>query len=288
MPQLPLTPRADAEIRLGLIGDNIGASRSPALHVLGGQLCGLRVSYDLLVPPDLGLTLAEVLDAAEAEGLRGVNVTLPYKERVLALVRPASDAIARLGAVNTVLFDPEGPVGHNTDFTGFAAAFRSAFGHAAPGRTAVIGAGGVGRAIAFALAGMGAPLVLIEADAGKARALALDLPRGAEAADLSALAGCDGVVNATPLGMTGYSGSAVPEGAFPRAAWAFDAVYTPVDTMFRAQALAAGAAFLSGWELFFRQGTDAFALFTGHSPDPSALRTALGDAPAMPGTWALR
>ncbi len=283
MPDLPLTPRGDADIRLGLIGDTIRGSRSPALHRLAGLQCGLRVSYDLLVPPDLGLTLAEVLDAAEAEGLRGVNVTLPYKERVLALVRPASDAIARLGAVNTVLFDPAGPVGHNTDFTGFAAAFRAAFGHAAPGRTAVIGAGGVGRAIAFALAGMGAPLVLIEADAGKARALARDLPGGAVVADLSALANCDGVVNATPLGMTGYPGSPVPDGAFPRAVWAFDAVYTPVHTPFRAQALAAGAAFLSGWELFFRQGIDAFALFTGRAPDADDLRGSLGDAPPLPG-----
>jgi shikimate dehydrogenase len=74
----------------------------------------------------------------------------------------------------------------------------------------------------------------------------------------------------------------VPEGAFPRATWAFDAVYTPVDTPFRAQALAAGAAFLSGWELFFRQGIDAFALFTGSRPDTAALRAALGDAPPLP------
>jgi shikimate dehydrogenase len=88
--------------------------------------------------------------------------------------------------------------------------------------------------------------------------------------------------------MTGYPGSAVPDEAFPRAAWAFDAVYTPVDTAFRTQALAAGAAFLSGWELFFRQGIDAFALFTGHRPDASALRSALGDAPPLPGAMTPR
>jgi shikimate dehydrogenase len=279
---LPLTAADVTDIRLGLIGDNIRTSRSPALHALAGRLCGLRVSYDLLIPPDLGLSLAEVLDAAQAAGVRGVNVTLPYKERVLPLVRPASDEVARLGAVNTVLFGPGGPVGYNTDFTGFTAAFRAGFGDTSPGRTAVIGVGGAGRAVAFALAGMGAALVLIDTNTDKAHALARDLPGGAEVAGLDALAGCDGIVNATPLGMTGYPGSPVPEGAFPRVAWAFDAVYTPVATPFRTQAIARGAAFLSGWELFFCQGVDAFALFTGHRPDTGALREALGDAPPLP------
>jgi shikimate dehydrogenase len=86
------------------------------------------------------------------------------------------------------------------------------------------------------------------------------------------------VVNATPLGMAGYPGSAVPEGAFPATGWAFDAVYTPEHTPFRAQAQAAGARFISGWELFFHQGVDAFEIFTGHRPaDTDALRAALRD-----------
>jgi shikimate dehydrogenase len=89
-------------------------------------------------------------------------------------------------------------------------------------------------------------------------------------------------VNGTPLGMIGYAGSPVPGAAFPRAAWAFDAVYTPVETPFRAQAITAGAAFLSGWELFFWQGLHAFRLFTGHAPNAADLRTALGDAPPLP------
>lgn len=287
MTSLPLTPAGQADIRLGLIGDNIRASRSPALHRTAGRLCGLRVSYDLLIPPDLGLPFADVLDAARDAGLAGVNVTLPYKETVAGRVTPATPEVGRIGAVNTVVFGPGGsagggPTGQNTDFTGFSAAFQAAFGAANPGRTAVIGTGGVGRAVAFALAGMGARLVLIDKDRAKAHALAHVLPGGAEVGGIEALAGCDGVVNGTPLGMAGYAGSPVPAGAFPRAAWAFDAVYTPVKTPFRAQAISAGTAFLSGWELFFWQGLHAFHLFTGHDPDAGALRAALGDAPPLP------
>jgi shikimate dehydrogenase len=81
--------------------------------------------------------------------------------------------------------------------------------------------------------------------------------------------------------MHGYPGSPVPDGAFPAGAWAFDAVYTPMETPFRAQALSAGAAFLSGYELFFHQGIQAFEIFTGvRVDDPGALR-ALLDAPAV-------
>jgi shikimate dehydrogenase len=64
----------------------------------------------------------------------------------------------------------------------------------------------------------------------------------------------------------------------PANAWAFDVVYTPVETLFRAQAIAAGAKFLSGWELFFQQGLDAFEIFTGRRPtDLGRLRTMLLD-----------
>ena len=287
---LPVAAKDSADFRLGLIGDNIAPSRSPALHRLAGDLVGLRVSYDLLVPPRLGLSFEEVLAAAQAEGLSGVNVTLPYKERVVAKVRVTDPAVARIGAVNTVRFADGEAQGFNTDYTGFVAAFRATFGAMPPGRTVVIGTGGVGKAIAFGLIALGASeIVLVDQDRTKAKSLAASFA-GADGGvgrvtvgGLEALASADGVVNGTPLGMVGYPGSPVPEGAFPGATWAFDAVYTPTDTPFRAQARAAGARFLSGWELFFHQGVDAFEIFTGRRPELAALRAALGDAPPPEG-----
>ncbi len=271
------------DIRLGLIGDNIRASRSPDLHRLAGAMCGLDVSYDLFIPPAMGMPFEAVLEVCRAGGLAGVNVTLPYKERVVPLVRVDDPAIARIGSVNTVCFTGDGARGFNTDHSGFVAAYRGAYGGVAPGRVALIGAGGVGRAIGFALLALGAgEVVLIDSDPARAALLAAALAGAGGAvirtAGIEAAAGVDGVVNATPLGMVGYPGSPVPDWAFPRGGWAFDAVYTPVLTPFRAQALAAGARFLSGWELFFHQGIDAFELFTGRRPaDLMRLRVALED-----------
>lgn len=280
-------------IRLALIGDNIGASRAPDLHRACAEIAGLELRYDLLIPPALG----KDFDAVFAEAARtcdGVNVTLPYKERVVPKVRISDPVVARIGAVNTVLFGPEGPRGYNTDHSGFIVAYRAAFGAMRPGHAVMIGAGGAGKAVAFGLVALGAErITVIDTDQARAEALALAVTEAGQGAtkgaagDISAVAVADGVINCTPLGMHGYAGSPVPEGCFPKGVWAFDAVYTPVETPFRAQALAAGARFLSGWELFFHQGIDAFEIFTGRPPgDIVRLRAMLGGparTPVSPG-----
>ena len=274
-------------IRLGLIGDNIAASRSPALQRACGVLTGIEVSYDLFIPPLMGLDFAAVLDACRADGLAGVNVTLPYKERVVAHLAVADRSVAHVGACNTVRFVQAGATGSNTDHSGFIATYRAAFADAPPGRVVLLGAGGVGRAIAFALVTLGAAaLVIVDTAADKAAALAAAVNAAADRAvattgGLEALEEADGVVNATPLGMVGYGGSPVPADAFPRARWAFDAVYTPVDTRFSQQAVAAGAAFVSGYELYIHQGIDAFEIWTGRRPPLPALRAMLAETEGL-------
>lgn len=123
-PDLP----AAADLHLGLIGDNIARSRSPLLHRLAGAQHGLAVRYDRLVPPELGQAFAEVLAGCAAGGFRGINVTYPYKERAADLVRIDDPLVAAIRAVNTVIFHPDGPQGHNTDHSGFMAAYRAARG----------------------------------------------------------------------------------------------------------------------------------------------------------------
>ena len=74
------------QIRLGLIGDNIAASRAPDLHHAAARICGIDVKYERLVPRDLGLTFDDVVERAKQDGFRGLNITYPYKEHVLGLV----------------------------------------------------------------------------------------------------------------------------------------------------------------------------------------------------------
>jgi shikimate dehydrogenase len=182
-----------------------------------------------------------------------------------------------------VLFEPSGPAGFNTDYSGFCAAFRNVFPNGEPGVVALAGCGGVGRAIAFALKELGAKaLQLFDADGGRSAALARALCAAAPfpeviAADSihRACEGAHGLVNCTPLGMVGYGGSAFPEELISRRRWAFDAVYTPIETPFLISARADCVWVMSGFELFFYQGVDAFRNFSGRNVDCRELREVL-------------
>ncbi|MEZ5668964.1 MAG: shikimate dehydrogenase [Alphaproteobacteria bacterium] len=274
---------AAAALKLGLIGGNIALSNAPRLHRLAGALSGLSVSYDLLVPSALGLDLDAMLDRCRAERYRGVNVTYPYKEAAAARVAIPDPLVAAIGAVNTVLFEPDGPVGHNTDHSGFVGVLRDAFGPAVPGPVCMVGCGGVGRAIAFALVRCGvADVRLVDSDPARAGGLADALGRAGFGGSVRVCAavgeaarGAAGLVNCTPVGMDGHPGTPVPPAAMAGAAWAFDAVYTPRDTLFLQDAAAAGLRVIEGYALFFRQGVDAGALVSGRPVDPAALRAAL-------------
>ena len=159
-------------IRLGLIGDNIAASRAPELHRLCGKLSGVSVTYDLLVPRDLNLDFDGVFDHAQKEGYRGLNITYPYKETVVGRLAVDDASIKAISACNTVVFERPRPRGANTDYTGFIVAYRRSYGTASPGVVAMAGSGGVGKAVAFALAQLGAKaLHLFDMNARKANGL---------------------------------------------------------------------------------------------------------------------
>ena len=274
---------AKPSLLLGLIGDNISRSQSPRLHRLAGAQNGVSVRYDSLIPKDIGADFETVFDDARRGGYRGVNITYPYKERVVGLVRVDDPLVRAMGSVNTVLFEAEGPVGLNTDYTGFMASYREVRGHSAPGVVAMIGTGGVGRAVAFGLVGLGAREIrLVDRDPAKAEALADALIRAAPDLGVSiwidagrAAQGATGLINCTPVGMYGYEGTVLTTAEMEGAEWAFDAVYTPADTQFLKDAGAAGLTVISGWELFFYQGVHAWRPFSGKDVDEARLRASL-------------
>jgi shikimate dehydrogenase len=271
------------DLKLGLIGDNIARSRSPLLHRLAGAQNGQSVQYDRLIPRDMNEDFDTVFDHCAELGYRGINITYPYKERAAGKVRIDDPMVAAIGAVNTVLFEPDGAHGLNTDYSGFMAAYRALRGDAAPGVCCLIGTGGVGRALAFGLIALGATeLRLVDRDTAKAQALAADLSTldgaariAVEADAVAAAKGAAGLLNGTPVGMVGLEGTPLPAAAMDGAEWAFDAVYTPVETQFLMNARAAGLDVISGYELFFFQGVHAWAHFSGRPVDQAALRSAL-------------
>ena len=266
--------------RLGLIGDNIAASRAPVLHGLAGVQNAFEVSYERLVPAALSETFEQVFERCRSGGYRGINITYPYKERATVGLLVEDPLVRAIGAVNTIIFEADEPRGYNTDYTGFMAAYRQMRADAPTGPVLMIGTGGVGRAVAFGLVALGTTqLRLVDLDQAKAEALARDLRRAAPQMQVTvstdaarAAQGAAGLINCTPVGMVGYDGTPLPRAAMTGADWAFDAVYTPVDTQFLTDAAAEGLEVISGWELFFFQGVHAWKIFTGLPLDEVKLR----------------
>ncbi|THH35919.1 shikimate dehydrogenase [Aliishimia ponticola] len=264
-------------LKAGLIGAHISRTRLPAALDLLCAEHGWSLDFKLIDTADLPqFDFDAQMHTAQDEGWSGMTVTHPWKTDARRFVGEAMGAEAvHLGACNTVTFAPD-LRGHNTDYTGFLAAFR-AFDHV-PGRVVLMGAGGVAEALAPALMALGADDVAIcDINAPRAAALAQSCGGRVIAPDAAedTLRAANGLVNATPLGMAEYPGTAFDPALLGPQGWAFDAVYTPTRTMFLRDAAAAGLACLSGFALFRAMAVRSFAAYTGIDPDEEAMRPLL-------------
>jgi shikimate dehydrogenase len=266
----------------GLIGAPIAHSASPAMHERAADALGARCHYQLIEVAGAGRDeLRALLDGVRRLGFAGVNVTYPYKEAVVALLDDVSPQARAIGAVNTVVVRAGRLIGYNTDTSGFERAIGQLPAAASLGdaTVALIGAGGVGKAIAFALAARGVAAVnVFDADRTKADHLVAQLQsrqniRTAGSVEDS-LRGATGLVNATPLGMLPNRATPVPDALLHRGLWVADAVYFPLWTPLLTAAKAKGAAVMTGRELAICQAADAFELFTGLKPSIAEMGNA--------------
>jgi len=264
----------------GLIGAPIAHSASPAMHEHAAAALGVRCHYQLIEVAGADRQgLATLLEGVRRLGFAGVNVTYPYKEAVVELLDDLAPKAAAMGAVNTVVVRDGRLIGHNTDTTGFERAVAPLVAQSGQGVIALIGAGGVGKAIAFALANLDvAGLRIFDTERARAEKLASLLPAGktitvADSVD-QALHGAAGVVNGTPVGMLPNRGTPVPDHLLHGGLWVADAVYSPLWTPLLKAAKAKGARVLLGRELAIYQAADAFELFTGLAPSTEAMGAA--------------
>jgi shikimate dehydrogenase len=257
----------------GLIGSPVGHSLSPPMHEAAYDRLGMDARY-VTFEPDEGDAAAAVSGAA-ALGVAGLNVTIPFKQDVLAAV-DADDLAARIGAVNTVDFSGDRPRGYNTDAAGVRRSFAS-HDVALEGREAVVvGAGGAGRAAAFALADAGASVHVANRTAERATSLAADVPgaTGGGLDGLDRIRDADVLVNATSVGMEADE-TPVPADLLHGDLAVLDAVYSPIETRLLREAADAGARTIDGaWMLLF-QGVEAFELWTGRDAPVDAMNAAL-------------
>jgi shikimate dehydrogenase len=268
---------------IGLIGANIMKSLAPALHIDAFAAAGVVGHYHLMDVDVLsGRTLPGLLEAVKTAGFLGVNITFPFKQAVMGLLDGLSPEARQTGAVNTVVIASDGrTTGYNTDRSGFMLNFEDGLGRAsAEGKTAVlVGAGGAGSAVAFALMDLDLrELAIHDTDAARAATLAADVNTHFGAGRCRVperlsdeIAAADGVVNATPIGMSGFPGNPVPVEALRRDHWVADVIYTPIETELIRTAAAKGARTLTGGGMCVHQGVDAFRLFTGIVPDAERM-----------------
>jgi shikimate dehydrogenase len=267
---------------LGLIGSGIAASRTPALHEREAAEQGMRLIYRLidLGALDLGAeALPELLTAAERMGFDGLNITYPCKQAVIPLLHALSEDAQALGAVNTVVLRDGKRVGHNTDCSGFAAAFRRGLPDVPRAQVVQMGAGGAGAAVAHALLAEGVgTLRVFDTEAGRAAALTESLrdrfgARRARAGDdlAATLAAADGLVNCTPVGMAKLPGMPLDASLLHARLWVAEIIYFPLETDLLRTARALGCRTLDGGGMAVFQAAGAFALFTGREADAERM-----------------
>jgi shikimate dehydrogenase len=269
--------RPVSSIRLGLIGTGIGSSLSPALHEHEAEALGIDCDYErfdlaeLDLPPE---AVGDLLAQAREDGLRGVNVTHPCKQLAVEQVDALSREALAMRAINTVVFEEDRVVGHNTDWPGFAEGFRRGLPDVSLREVVLLGAGGAGSAAAHAVLELGTErLWIVDVDAARAVQLAGDLgQRAATTDDLPLLLRrSDGLIHATPTGMDADPGMAIDPELLDERLWVAEVVYRPLLTPLLQAARERGCRTLDGGRMAVFQAVHAFELFTGVAPDAERM-----------------
>jgi shikimate dehydrogenase len=251
----------------GVLGWPVAHSRSPRIHGTWLNRHNIDGAYvPLPVAPE---NFAAVVKALAHAGFMGANVTIPHKEAAFAVCSRVDETARHAGAVNTLVFTPQGIEGRNTDGYGFVANLRAHGVNPAAGPALVLGAGGAARAIAAALQQAGAPVTLCNRTRDRAEALAAALPpatvldwqdRAAALSDYALL------VNTTSLGMVHNPPLEMSlERAAPSLAVA-DIVYAPLQTALLAEAAAHGLKPVEGLGMLLHQAVPGFAAWFGVTP----------------------
>ena len=269
--------------RLGVLGWPIAHSRSPAMHNAALRELGLAPAWTyqrLPVPAEPPGLFEETTRALGGAGFHGANVTIPHKQRALALADEASAAARAIGAANTLTFAPGGTIAaENTDAPGLIAAMERA-GHSPRGLTAtVLGAGGVARAAVWALRESGAREVSVW---NRTRARAQELASALEARVVPLPESTDILINCTSVGLvrpasateSGLNLLSLEHDLVGRYSYVVDFVYAQGSTELLAAARAHGVPTLDGRELLVAQGALSLERWTGRPAPLDVMRRA--------------
>ena len=268
--------KPDRFLMAGVMGWPVMHSRSPLMHnfwMAQQQLAGTYVPF--AIRPG---KLAAALRALHPLGFSGCNLTIPHKQDAMKIVDEVDDVARKIGAISCVVVRSDGSLfGTNNDWLGFIGNLKEdrPDWRADAGPVAVIGAGGGGRAICYALLREGATEIrLVNRTLGKAAAIASEF--GGPIQTLrwdqrhDALEGVAMVVNVTSQGMVGEPPLDLQLDKLPQQALAADIIYTPLETPFLVAARQRGNHTLNGLGMLLHQGPPAWKLWFGIEPTVTA------------------
>jgi shikimate dehydrogenase len=264
-----------------LIGWPAAHSRSPLIHHHWLRVLGIEGGYTIEAIPPEGF--AEFVQHLSGHGFIGANVTIPHKERALALTLPDARAKA-VGAANTLWYEGGELRSTNTDIEGFIGNLDAcAKGWDAAGDALVLGAGGSSRAVVFGLIERGIKRVhLANRTMERARALADQFGESVHAIAWDAIgevlprAGL--LVNTTSLGMHAQPPLELDIGLLPSSAIVADLVYVPLETALLKAARARGLRTADGLGMLLHQAVRGFELWFGQKPQVTPELRALVEA----------
>ncbi|KTG09747.1 shikimate dehydrogenase [Haloprofundus marisrubri] len=265
----------------GLVGNPVGHSLSPPMHEAAYDALDMDARYVTFEAAPERVEAA--IDGADALGIAGLNVTIPFKQDALELV-DADPLAERIGAVNTIDFTGDRPRGYNTDAAGVSRSFARHDVSLDGADAVVVGAGGAGRAASFALADDGASVHVANRTASRAAELVEELNADGEsdgratAGDLDSLTTtvpeADVLVNATSVGMESDE-TPVPAELLHDGLAVLDAVYAPPSTRLLRDAREVGATTIDGAWMLLYQGVVAFERWTGRDAPVDEMDAAL-------------
>lgn len=272
------SPAQPPFFHLGLVGYPLAHSLSPALHRAALNEAGLQGEYRLFpIPPHETDRLHLLLQQMRDGEIDGLNVTIPHKQSVLALLDELTPTAQAIGAVNTIARRGKVLIGHNTDAAGFLADLQRVCAMPA-GIALVLGAGGAARAVTFALHQSGWQIWVAARRSEQAQQLVEQIAPEGRPLQLQALAETELravrlIVNATPLGMAPQiEQSPWPAHlSFPKQALVYDLVYNPAETKLIQTARAAGVPACGGLGMLIQQAALAFEMWTGFRPTYETL-----------------
>lgn len=289
----PKQPAIEGDTRVvGVMGWPIAHTLSPPMHNAAYAAGGQNLVYvPFPVHPD---RVAEAVRGLRALGMLGANVTIPHKQAVAARMDELTPEARACGAVNTIEVRDDGRlVGHSTDGFGFIKSLEVDGGFFAKDRIAtLIGAGGVGRAMAVALVRAGVRLITILNRTESRRVELAQLLEGLEGAHpelvvahaapgtdaaVEAVLAADIVANATSLGMKPDDPPPVDPGAIHPHQFVYDTIYVPAETRLLREARARGAQTLGGLGMLAYQGARAIEIWTGQWPDADLMKRVLAE-----------